>query len=216
MKYYLFIVLGISLSMSLKAQIVKTSTVGGKRYSGYLSQQGFYLIKSRKDTVLQLKQAQADYFDFHFKDFNKDGYEDIYLEWSGNIPERYSRYLFVPSKGKFKELKNFSNFPSTQPLAGTHYYYSYFPSGCANDAWGSYLFYIKDYSAIKMAKIKGDGCGIDDGISIFKVINNKESLIKRLPLNTINKYRDRKWGFIKSYWQKNYRIFVPSNSASIK
>ncbi len=214
MKYYLFIVLGISLSVSLKAQIVKTSTVGGKQYSGYLGQQGFYLMKSKKDTVLQLKQA--DYFDFHFKDFNQDGYEDIYLEWSGNIPERYSLYLFVPSKGRFKELKNFSNFPSAKPLVGTNYYYSYFPSGCADDAWGSYLFCIKGYSAIKMAKIKGDGCGIDDGISIFKVINNKENPIKRLPLNTINKYRDGKWGFIKSYWQKNYSVFLPSNDASVK
>jgi hypothetical protein len=190
----------------LKAQNIKTAIVGGKHFVGQLDQLSFYVIKSKRDTVLNL--PQADYFDFKFKDFNKDGYKDIYLEWGGNTPERYTLYLFVPSTGKYKELKNFSDFPSANSLAGTPYYYSYYPSGCADAAWGSHLFYIKNYSAIKIGKIKGDGCGIDDRIDIFKVANNKETLVKRLPLNTIEKYKVKKWGFIKAYWLKNYKKFL--------
>jgi hypothetical protein len=198
----------LNIPNGLRAQNIKTTTIESKRYIGCLDQreQRFYVLKSNHDTVLNL--SQADYFDFQFKDFNKDGYKDVYLDWGGNTPDRYTLYLFIPSTAKFKELRNFSDFPSANSVSGTSYYYSYYPSGCADDAWGSHLFYIKDYSAIKIGKIKGDGCGIDDHIDIFKVVNNKESLIKRLPLNTVEKYKDKKWGFIKEYWNKNYKSFL--------
>jgi hypothetical protein len=195
----------LNIPCELRAQNRQTATISGKRYRGQLDQWGFYVTKSKYDTVLNLEDS---YFDFQFKDFNKDGFKDIFLDWGGNIPDRYTLYLFIPLTGKFKEVKNFSDFPLAKPLPGTHYYYSYNSSGCADDAWISHLFYIKNYSAIEVGEIIGDGCGIDDHIDIFKVVNNKESLIKRLPLNTIEKYKDNKWGFIKAYWLKNYRKFI--------
>ncbi len=190
----------------LKAQNVKTLSIVGKQYIGHLDQWGFCLTEPRGDTILNL--PQSDYFDFKSEDFNKDGFKDLYLELGGNMPERYALYLFVLSTGKFKELKNFSDFPSAQLVPGTTCYYSYYRSGCADNAWGSYLFYIRDYTAVKAGKIKGEGCGIDDRIDIFKVVHNRESFIMRLPLNTVEKYRDNKWGFIKSYWLKNYEKFL--------
>jgi hypothetical protein len=35
-----------------------------------------------------------------------------------------------------------------------------------------------------------------------------KELVKTLPLNTIEKYKDYKWGFIKQFWTKNYSSFL--------
>jgi hypothetical protein len=204
--FYIGFIAIIAFSTGLKGQQTQTALIKGKRYTGQIGRLGFYLITQKRDTVLSL--PQADFFGFTFKDFNLDGYKDIYLEWGGNMPDRYSLYLFVPAKGKFKELIGFSDVPSAKPIKGTMYYYSYYPSGCADMAWGSDLFYVKDYRVIKLGNIKGDGCGIKDGISIFRVSNEKKILIKTLPLTTIDRYKDNKWGYIKQYWTKNYSKFI--------
>jgi hypothetical protein len=203
--FFIFFLL-LNLPFYSKAQNVKQTIINGKRYSGQLDQWGFYVIKSKHDTILSL--PQVDYMDFKFYDFNSDGYKDIYLEWGGNIPDRYTLYAYNPSSGKFKEIKNFSDFPLPLKIQGTNYYYSYARGGCADEAWNSYLFYIKNYVVIKLGLIHGDGCGITDGIYIYKDKSGKENLIKTLPLNTIEKYKDYKWGFIKEYWSKNYKKFL--------
>jgi hypothetical protein len=192
--------------LRLKAQQKKTALIYGSRYVGHFDYSHFYVLNSRQDTILNL--PSEDFVGFEFKDFNKDGFKDIYLEWGGNMPDRYSVYVFVSSTGTFKELYNFSDFPAAASIEGTKYYYSYYRAGCADNAWGSHLFYIKDYKAIKVGNIKGEGCGIKDGIYIYKVSGEKKNLVKTLPLNMIEKYKDFKWGFIKQFWTKNYSRFL--------
>ena len=208
MKIILFIFLLIFLTPTsgLKAQQEKLTIINKQHYIGRLDKQGFYLITTKRDTVFKLHEA--DYFTFKFEDFNRDGYKDIFLEWTGNMPERYSVYLFLPSTGKFKELRNLNRFPAATQVGRTKYYYSYYRAGCADNTWGSDLFYIKNYEAIKIANIKGEGCGSEEGIYIYKMEADKKNLIHKLPITTIEKYKDYKWGFIKQYWSKNYNKFL--------
>ena len=203
--YYIFILTSF-FSTTLFAQQIQTTTIKGKRYVGHLDSRGFFVTGSKRDTILHL--SADDYMSFKFKDFNKDGYNDVFLEWGGNIPDRNSLYLFVPSSGKFKELKNFSDFPSPKFIKGTKYSFSYYRAGCADNTWGSDLFYITNNTAIKIGNIKGEGCGIKDGIYIYKVKAHKKILFKTFPLITIDKYKDQKWGFLKQYWTKNYSSFL--------
>ena len=203
--YYIFILISF-FSTKLFAQQIQTTTIKGKRYDGHLGSRRFFVIGSKQDTILQL--SAEDYMSFKFKDFNKDGYNDIFLEWTGNMPAKYSLYLFVPTSSKFKELKNFSDFPSPTFIKGTKYLYSYYRAGCADDTWGSHLFYIKNNTAIKIGNIKGEGCGINDGIYIYKVKADKKVLFKTFPLSIIEKYKDKKLGFLKQYWTKNYSSFL--------
>ena len=58
-----------------------------------------------------------------------------------------------------------------------------------------------------MGKIKGDACGIDDKISVYKYVKQKEVMLNTLPINTINKFKNSKFGFIKHYWTRNHRNF---------
>jgi hypothetical protein len=203
--YIAFIAI-LAFSIGLKAQQTQTALIKGKRYTGQLDRFGFYLFNQKSDTIMSL--PQTDFVAFVFKDFNLDGYKDVYLKWGGNMPDRYSLYLFVPAKATFKELKDFSEVPSAKPIKGTKFYYSYYSSGCADAAWGSHLFYVRDNKVIKLGNIKGDGCGIRDGISIFRVINERRILIKTLPLSIIEAYKENKWGYIKRYWTTNYSKFM--------
>ena len=76
-------------------------------------------------------------------------------------------------------MVNFSDFPAATPINGSGYYYSYYRNGCADNAWGSHLFRIEKDTAIKVAHIKGDGCGIKDGIFI-EIAKLKLHVISRI------------------------------------
>ena len=153
------------LSVVFNAQQVKNVVINNKRYVGTLSELGFVLCTLKGDTVLHLNEL---YSAFKFQDFNKDGLKDIFLEWVGNIPERYSLYLFDRPSSKFKELKNFESFPDAKLIKGTKLYYSYSRGGCADNTWNSRLFYIKEKTAVEIGMIHGEGCGIKDGIYIYR------------------------------------------------
>jgi hypothetical protein len=205
--FLLTLILVFTFTVNLHAQhLRKSAIINGNRYIGHLEFWGFFLLTQKGDTVLSL--PQEEFFDFKFQDFNRDGYKDLYLDWGGNAIEKYSLYLFVPSTKTFKELKDFSDFPAAERIKGTNYYYSYAKAGCADNTWVSDLFYVNNMTVIKIGTINGEGCGIKDGIYIYKVKAGKETLIKTLPLNIIDRYKDYKWGFIKAYWTKNYKGFL--------
>jgi hypothetical protein len=203
---YIAFIVFLTSPVLLNAQQVQTAMIGGKRYTGHLDQFGFFLLTQKGDTILSL--PQESYFEYKFKDFNQDGYKDIYLDWGGNSVDKYSLYVFVPATKKFKEIKNFSDFPAATQIKGTNYYYSYSKAGCADNTWISDLFYIKNWTAINIGYINGEGCGIKDGIYIYNVKAGKKKLIKTMPLNTIEKYKEKKWGFIQDYWTKNFQSFL--------
>lgn len=183
-------------------------TIQGKKYSGFLTPGGFQLLNSKNEIYLK---HSGDYFTWDFKDFNKDGYKDIFLDKGGNTPERFDLLLYVPTTKSFRKVKDFENFPAPENISGTKYFYSYHKSGCADMNWDSDLFYIKDFKAVRLANISGRECensGIKDGLYINKVSGGKKNLFKTLPIDTVHKFKDDKWEFIKKYWIENYKLFL--------
>jgi hypothetical protein len=183
-------------------------TIQGKKYNGFVTPNGFQLLNFRNETYLE---HSGDYFTWELKDFNKDGYKDIYLDKGGNTPERFDLLLYAPTTKSFRQVKDFEYFPAPENISGTKYFYSYHKSGCADMNWDSDLFYIKDYKAIRLANISGRECensGMKDGLYIYKLRGEKKNLIKTLPVKKVHSYKDDKWGFIKEYWAKNYRSFL--------
>ncbi|GAA4753084.1 hypothetical protein [Flavisolibacter ginsenosidimutans] len=71
-------------------QATKTVTIDGKRFTAHHDQWDFWIINSKKDTVVKLEPA---FMDFKFSDFNKDGYKDLMLDLGGNIPDNYRLFL---------------------------------------------------------------------------------------------------------------------------
>jgi hypothetical protein len=76
--------------------------------------------------------------------------------------------------------------------------------------WMSNLFYIEDFTAIRIGNIAGYECenqGIKDGIYIYQTRGEEKKLIEQKPIQTIERFKSYKWGFIRDYWTKNYRQF---------
>lgn len=188
---------------------IHTAKVAGKKYIGFINDQTYYLLNANGDTLLKKNDY---YIDAEFKDFNKDGHQDIILHYASNAPMVLDLFLYVPTTGKFRELINFRDFPAPEQIKGTKFYYSYHKSGCADMNWDSDLFYIENFRAVRIGNIAGRQCdnkdGVKDAVYIHKVHNDKEKLFKKLPIDTILKYKDYKWGFIQKYWTKNYRLFI--------
>ena len=77
--------------------------------------------------------------------------------------------------------------------------------------WDSDLFYLQGFKAIRIGNISGRQCensAVKDGVYINKVRGEKKTLVKTLPVDTLAKYKDYKWGFIENYWIKNYKQFL--------
>ena len=182
--------------------------IQGKKYTGYLTPAGFQLLNSKNETYLK---HSGDFFTWELKDFNKDGYKDIYLDKGGNTPERFDLLLYAPAAKSFRQIKDFKNFPAPEKITGTKYYYSYHKSGCADMNWDSDLFYIKGYKAIRVGNISGRECensGIKDGLYINRIHGEKKILIKTFSIDTVHTFKEDKWGFIKEYWTKKYKLFL--------
>jgi hypothetical protein len=185
----------------------KTEIIKGKKYTGSLDRFAFCLLNAKKDTLLYLPE---EYFTFDFRDFNKDGYKDVFLDLGGNTPERFDLLLFVPSMNRFKQILNFRDFPAPESISGTKYYYSYHKSGCADMHWDSDLFYIENFRATKIGNISGRQCDTKVekmGVFVYKVKGDKKILFKKFPATITGKYKKGKWGFIKGFWNGNYRLF---------
>jgi len=185
-----------------------TIRIKGKLYTGILRMDTFCLQDNKGHVLLR---QRGDYFGFEFKDFNKDGYKDIELTLSGNTPEVLDLFLFIPSAQKFQRIRDFDYFPSPQRINGTHYFYSYHKSGCADMDWDSDLFYIHNGKAVALGNISGRGCEIRlerQKIYIRCIRKGTKRLINILPMRQVQKYHDGKWGFIAAYWTKNYKRFI--------
>lgn len=174
----------------------------------YMSNYDLYILNSKKEIIFTEKDAAPN---FEFTDFNHDGYKDILLHYSSNVPGIMNLLLYDVQKKTFRAVQHFPEFPAAQRIAQTKYYYSYHRSGCADMNWGSDLFYIQNYTAIKIGAVDGYECGdsgIKDGIYISKFSGAKKTRIKQLPIKVINSYKSYKWGFIHEYWNKHYQQFI--------
>jgi hypothetical protein len=186
----------------------QTLTLQGSTYTGFLTPNGFHLVNSRKQVFLKFN---GDFSGWELKDFNTDGYEDIYLNKGGNTPERFHLLLYIPKTGNFRQVENFDDFPAPIKIGATKYYYSYHKSGCADANWDSDLFYISNFKVIKIGNISGRQCRDNSekvGLYISKIKNGKKILLKELSIDTLGNYKEHKWGFIEDYWTKNYELFL--------
>lgn len=187
-----------------------TASILGETYIAiYKTNDTLYVLSSKADTILKVPDLHPN---FEFDDFNGDGLKDIRIHYMSNVPAIQDLLLFDKSKRNFKLVENFSDFPDPNPVKGTKYYYSYHRSGCADMNWDSDSFFIENFKAVRIGNIAGRQCdnrdGEKDAVYIHKVRGDKEKLFKTLPIDTIWKYKDFKWGFIQEYWTKNYKLFM--------
>ena len=188
---------------------IDSSYINGQQMIAYCTNNYlFYVLNEKGDTVFKAPDLSPD---FKFADFNNDSFEDIRIYYMTNVPDIQDLLLYDRNTGMFRLVENFTDYPSPEPIKGTKYYYSYHRSGCADMNWDSDLFYINNFKTVRIGNISGRECGnsgIKDGIYISKIEDEKERLLATSPIKIIDQYKEYKWGFIKSYWTKNYRKFL--------
>lgn len=197
-----------TVQSSVDSTIVTTdsTTILGERYLGFgTNEPKLIVLNSKGDTVLN----QPDlYFEFEFHDFNGDSLDDIVVHQLSNVPAIQDLLLFDKSRKSFVMVNGFEKFPDPKPIQGTAYFYSYHRSGCADNFWDSDLFYIDKYETYLLGNISGNECEGEKGIIVSRVVDGKEKIVDKFPIDVLEKYDDRKWGFIADYWKKNYSKFV--------
>jgi hypothetical protein len=186
--------------------ITDSTTILGERYFGFGTKgPKVIVLNSKGDTVLN----QTDlYFEFEFQDFNGDSLDDIVVHRLSNVPAIQDLLLFDKAKKSFLIVNGFDKFPDSKPIHGTDYFYSYHRSGCADNFWDSDLFYIDKFETHLLGNISGNECEGEKGIVVSRVVNGKEKIVDKFPVDVLEKYDDHKWGFIADYWAKNYFKFT--------
>lgn len=184
-----------------------TARIDGISYTAiFRTDDLFYILDSKENIVFKSK----DYYRFfEFTDFNDDGKKDLMFSYLGNNPIK-DLILYDIKNRIFIPVKNFKDFPEATRIKGTKYYYSYHRSGCADMNWDSDLFYIENFSAIKLGNISGRECDNRDeknGVYIHKLNGNKKELIEIKDINDVHKFKNDKWDFINDYWTKNFMTF---------
>jgi len=177
----------------------------------------FLAIYRSPDSLILLKDGDTILSDirynngFKFDDFNFDGYKDLIIERASNVGGIIDLLLFDTINLTFKLVDDLSKFPSPEKIT-QEIYYSYAKAGCADAYWISQLFEIKNFKTVPLGEIYGQGCeGEEKRIDIYKINSNEQQKripIETLPLDTIEKFQNTKWGFIKYYWTIKYEIFL--------
>ena len=190
------------------AYSVRRIKIHDAKFIGGIKDDTFFLT-SLKGRVI-LKNA-GSYSTWRFEDFDGDGFKDILLVNSGNTPDLMDLYLYQTGTNRFVPVKDFSDFPAPERIKGTPYYYSYHHSGCADENWDSDLFYLRKFKAVRLGNIAGVACAggeqKEGTIYINRIHGSSLIPIKKYPISVIEKYKEYKWGFIKQYWKRNYKLF---------
>jgi hypothetical protein len=163
------------------------------------------ILNSKKDTVYIHDGFATN--GFKFEDFDGNGITDIRLLQITNVGG-ISELIFYDNIHKiFKPVKNFDNFPQPSKIKGTKYWASYHRSGCADLNWGSELFKIENFEAIKLGEIEGLGCEDEkeNGIFVYKIKNDLKTRV--YAENRKPGFYNDKWDFIKNYWNRNFKKF---------
>lgn len=146
------------------------------------------------------------YFEIVFLDIDGDGCKDIRVFVVSNTPNQCDNYFFDKDTKKYRYIKGCDL--DITLIKGTKLFYSYNHTGCADMDWESHLCKIENWGEVDIGCIEANGCGDEnDGIKIYKLNGEKQDLIKKMALPQFNKWADGKWGFIKQYWYKNYKLF---------
>ncbi|HEU5166635.1 MAG TPA: hypothetical protein VFU29_13890 [Chitinophagaceae bacterium] len=222
MKFSSTLILFIFFKATLLAQSFKLDTVlvmKGMKFHIHtkeLNKESLLLIVERNSEITSTDTLENAIFYFKIFDFNKDNFPDIFFSYIGNNPTE-NLLLFDQTNNRFHQVENFDSYPDALPVTSSSgLYYSYHRAGCADLIWVSDLFKIQNFKTVHLGQIYGDACSTDPGeesfyIKIYKVIskdNDSLSLIQKLSHSVTSKYKDIKWGFIKHYWNKNFRKFM--------
>jgi hypothetical protein len=143
--------------------------------------------------------------EIRIEDYNNDGVKDIRYGYNSNY---YCEnvLLFDPASKTWKEIKdmNSTHFAYSQRIPQTQVYYSYSPDGCGKNNWVSYLFIIKDFTVKPIGLIQYKQCQDDqNGIYFYKIYKGTKKLLRKLPLQPMNK-----GNIYESYWIKNYKQYL--------
>ncbi|MGC4041839.1 MAG: hypothetical protein QM710_13920 [Flavobacterium sp.] len=163
------------------------------------------ILDEKKDTVYVHDGFATN--GFELEDFDHNGIPDIRLFQITNV-DGISDLIFYDTNDKtFKPVQDFGNFPQPTKMKNTKYWFSYHRNGCSDLNWGSELFKIENFKAIKIGEIEGIGCEDEKqtGIFAYLVKGNTRNRIyaeKRKP-----GYYNDKWDFITTYWNKNFTKF---------
>ena len=177
----------------------------------------FLAIYRSSDSLILLRDGDTILSDiwynngFEFFDFDQDGFKDLIIDRVSNVGGIKDLLLFDSLNVTFKLVDDLSNFPSPEKIT-KDIYYSYAKAGCADAYWISLLFEIKNFNTIPLGEVYGQGCEEGENrIDIYKIGMNdlqKKILVETLPLDTIEKFQNTKWGFIKYYWTNKYKDFL--------
>jgi hypothetical protein len=164
------------------------------------------ILDSHKDTVYTHDGFASN--GFEFEDFDENGIFDIRLFHVSNVSGISELIFFDRGKQTFRAIENFVYFPSPKKIKGTNYWYSYHRSGCGDQNWGSDMFKIKNYKAIKLADMEGIGYSDVEreyGIFVYRTNGDSRELIFSEPREP--GYYSDKWEFMEKYWHENYAYF---------
>jgi hypothetical protein len=160
------------------------------------------------DTIYRHDTAAGN--GFEFEDFNGDGVLDIRMDHLTNVGGSKEWIVFDPKAQRFKNIKGFFEFPATEKLPGTKYFYSDHRMGCAGGMWGSELFYIDNFEAKAIARIfivTCEGADYAQGVTIFKINGNDETIVTQLD-EVPEEYSSRDYAeYFSYYWSNNYKKF---------
>lgn len=157
----------------------------------------------RNDTVFRSRNMGAEPA---FIDFDKDGTIDVMFKSKGLT--KYDLVMFDTKSKTFKKVEGFNELPAPIEIGKTKCYYSYNSSSVENIEWESHLFYIKNFKAFKIGSITIVDNDLENDIAVNKIKNDKQVFVEIKNIHVLDKYKDKKWGFIKDYWNKNYSKFV--------
>lgn len=169
----------------------------GNTYYAFCREDNYYgcVTNEKNDTVFKDSNIEAKP---RFIDFNKDGVTDIMFK--SNVGDEYDFIVFDIESKSFKKIKDFDKYPAPIKMGNSNYYYSYYHEGCADHCWGSDLFYIKDYRAVRIGNISKS---IDEDGKEFLMsctIRNEMKLIfKQYDQKTMNECEKNKWKFLADF-----------------
>lgn len=218
LKFNLLLILSFILTSS-NAQIFQTDTIWnlkqGKLLIKTIDLNGDFIIIS---SILNNRNFDIDTIEknglayIKFPDFNSDKYPDILIDYIGN-KSSYSLYLFDTIQLKYKEIRNYSDFPDAIQIK-PNLYYSYQAVGCTDLNWISDLFKIENFEIVHLARMEAESCENESEtyqktIKVLKVkdsVNNQ--LIKNFNYDEQIKKNDDKWIYLKKYWRNNFQRFL--------
>lgn len=192
--------------------LIDSVTVAGKMYKvvqGYPSGKNDLPLRILYEGDTIYRHSTKAYNGFEFEDIDGDGILDIKMNQLSNVGGAFELVMFDAKAQRFKEIKGFYEFTSTEKLPGTKYFYSDHRMGCAGGMWGSELFYIDNFEAKAVARIFIVTCQDADyaqGVTVYKIKGDSETIITQMD-EVPEKYIYDYAGFFKEYWSGKYKKF---------